>query len=195
MNFCEKSISFSSLLCETICTRRNIAGTNTKDATHHLLWTAITRFNRWLFVVVRDFSLSRLYRCRSSLPGCGATSLGDRCAFFESIMSSSRVECLHWTFRSLKVSPPFCFTTPGTNHPVTLPHTRLTGTLSCCLNWTDERIAIPVQPTFTYVQSLNDGDASLGDFVIVWTSTCTNLASMVYYAPKYEERRPIRCNN
>ena len=66
--------------------------------------------------------------------------------FWDSMMvSSSRVECLHWVFRSLKVRPLGCPETSCTNHPVTLPHTRLTGTLSC-FNWTDERIATPVPP-------------------------------------------------
>jgi len=59
------------------------------------------------------------------------------------------------------------FHNAGHQSPSNAATSRLTGTLSCCLNWTDERIAIPVPPTFTYVQSLNDGDASLGDFVIV----------------------------
>ena len=142
------------------------------------------RVNGWLFVVVRDFSLSRLYTCRSppSRMWCCITGRSVRIFWDSMMMTSSGVEYLHWTLRSLKLRPLGCLERSGTYHPVTLPHTGWTETLSC-LNWTDERITIPVPPPVLRCSRLTTESRSLGDFVAVRTSTYTNLDSIAYYTP------------
>jgi hypothetical protein len=134
-----------SVMWNRICTLMNIADTNMKGATQHLtvncqyqiqsmVVCSCARF--WSFAAVQlPFPPSRMWCCITG------RSVG---IFWDSMMmSSSRVECLHWTLRSLKVRPLGCLERLGTNRPVTLPRTRLTGTLSCW-NWTDERTATPI---------------------------------------------------